>query len=270
MIMNRMVCANICADTSVSIITVVLNDVDFVEGAIKSVIAQNYSSIEYIVIDGCSIDGTLEVIEKYRDNISLFLSEPDSGIYDALNKGISLATGDVIGILHSDDVFCDEYVVSDMVDKMSETKTELCFSDMVIVDNESDMVVRYYMANYFKRWLFRIGWMPPHPTCFIKKSLFNEFGLYSLDYKMAGDFDFLVRIFYGRDINWAYLNCITVKMRQGGVSNSGLKSKKVIACEINRSLKANGVWSLHIFQLGRYVIRLAEMLIKPKNFNGEC
>jgi hypothetical protein len=106
--------------------------------------------------------------------------------------------------------------------------------------------------------------MPPHPTCFIKKSLFDEFGLYSLDYKVAGDFDFLVRIFYGRKILWSYLNRVTVKMRQGGVSNSGLNSKRIIASEINHSLQANHVWSLPFFQLGRYIIRLMEMLVKPK------
>jgi hypothetical protein len=120
------------------------------------------------------------------------------------------------------------------------------------------------MAHYFKRWMFRIGWLPPHPTCFMNRSLFDEFGLYSLDYKVVSDFDFLVRIFYGRDINWAYLNRITVKMRAGGVSNSGFKSKKLIVDEINDSLSANQVWSLPIFQLGRYLIRLLELMVKPK------
>jgi glycosyltransferase involved in cell wall biosynthesis len=251
---------------NISIITVVYNNVNYIRDAIQSVLSQNYSSIEYIVIDGGSTDGTLAVIEEYSDRISVLISEPDNGIYDALNKGILIAKGAVIAILHSDDVYYDDSVVSNMVERMSAMKAEFCFSDMVIVDNRSDKVLRYYMANYFTRWLFRMGWMPPHPTCFIKKSLFDEFGLYSLDYKVAGDFDFLVRIFYGRDISWAYLNRITVKMRQGGVSNSGLKSKKIIASEINRSLKANGVWSLPIFQLGRYVIRLLEMLVKPKSF----
>jgi len=147
---------------------------------------------------------------------------------------------------------------------MSESNAEFCFSDMVIVDGLSDKVLRYYMANYFNRWMFRMGWMPPHPTCFIKKSLFDEFGLYSLNYKIAGDFDFLVRVFYGRNINWAYLECITVKMRQGGASNAGLKSKKIIANEINIILKSNYIWSLPIFQWGRYIIRLIEVLVKPR------
>jgi glycosyltransferase involved in cell wall biosynthesis len=248
----------------VSVVTIVYNNVKYIKDALESVLSQDYPSIEYIVIDGGSTDGTVEIIEKYRDQIQVFLSEPDDGIYDALNKGVELATGDVIAILHSDDLFYDEFVVSDMVYKMSETGAEFCFSDMVIVDSRSDRVLRYYMAYYFNRWMFRMGWMPPHPTCFIKKSLFDEFGLYSLDYKVAGDFDFLVRIFYGRKILWSYLNRVTVKMRQGGVSNSGLNSKRIIASEINHSLQANHVWSLPFFQLGRYIIRLMEMLVKPK------
>jgi len=147
---------------------------------------------------------------------------------------------------------------------MHVTGSEFCFSDLVIVDNKK--ILRYYMANYYKRWLFRIGWLPPHPTCFMKRSLFHEFGLYSTKYKGAGDFDFLVRIFYGRDIQWAYLNRITVKMQYGGISNSGWRSKVSNAQEISKILKNNNVFSLTIFQLLRYLIRLVEMVIKPNNY----
>ena len=248
----------------ISIITVVYNNVEFVGETITSVLSQDYPSIEYIIIDGGSTDGTLAVIEEYRDRISVVVSETDKGIYDALNKGIGLASGETIAILHSEDLYCDEQVVSDMVRIMTETGSEFCFSDMVIVDSISKRVLRYYKAGFFDRWMFKMGWMPPHPTCFIKKSLFDEFGLYSLDYKVGGDFDFLVRIFYGRNIKWSHLDRVTIKMRQGGVSNSGLRSKIIIADEINRSLRANNVWSLPVFQIGRYFIRLLEFLVKPK------
>ena len=250
----------------ISIITVVYNNVDYIADAIKSALSQDYCSIEYIVVDGGSDDGTLEIIDEYRSEIDVLISEPDSGVYDDLNKGISIATGEVISILHSDDVFCSTHVVSDVVNQMSGLNAELCFSDMVIVDESLNKVLRYYMANYFRRWMFRMGWMPPHPTCFINKMLFKEFGLYSLAYKVAGDFDFLVRIFYGRMINWTYLNQVTVKMRKGGVSNSGLSSKITISSEINRSLKANNVWTTYVFQLGRYFIRLLELFVKPKKY----
>ena len=248
----------------VSIITVVWNNKETIKDSISSVLNQTYSNIEYIVVDGSSSDGTIDIVQGYGDRISHFISEPDEGIYDALNKGIELASGDVIGILHSDDLFSDKFVVSDMMERMVVENAEIAFSDMVIVDNSMTKVLRYYMASYFSPWMFKIGWMPPHPTCFIKKSLFDEFGMYSLDYKVVGDFDFLVRIFYARDVSWAYLNRVTIKMRQGGVSNAGFSSKKLIFQEINQSLRSNNVWSLPVFQLGRYFIRLLELLIRPK------
>ena len=154
------------------------------------------------------------------------------------------------------------------MEHMEEVKSEFCFSDMVIVDSLSGKVLRYYMAHYFKRWMFRMGWMPPHPACFIRKDLFDEFGLYSTKYKIAGDFDLLVRFFYGRKIKWSYLDRISVKMSAGGVSNSGWQSKSLIFNEISLSLKSNGVWSLPSFQFIRYIIRLMEMIIKPKK--GGC
>ncbi len=200
----------------VSIITIVFNNVNHIRNAILSVLAQDYPCVEYIVIDGGSTDGTLEIIEEYKKQIAFFVSESDGGIYNALNKGVKLASGKVIGILHSDDLFWGERIISDSVQKMCDTEAELCFSDMVIVDELSGKIVRYYMAHYFSPWMLRIGWMPPHPTTFINKSLFDEFGLYSTEYKIAGDFDFFVRIFYGRKVNWAYLNRVTVKMSQGG------------------------------------------------------
>ena len=249
----------------VSLITVVYNNVEYIRNAIESALSQVYSSIEYIVIDGGSTDGTLDIIEEYREKIAVVLSEPDTGIFDALNKGIRFATGDVIAILHSDDVFCDERVVSSMMARMSEMNAEFCFSDLVIVDKSGTKVLRYYMAHYFKRWMFRIGWLPPHPTCFMNRSLFDEFGLYSTDYDVAGDFDFLVRIFYGREIKWAYLDRITVKMRYGGASNSGWESKKRNINEISKILHENHIWSITIFQIMRYFIRLVELFVRPKH-----
>ena len=161
----------------VSIITVVYNNSKHIIAAIESVLSQDYSKIEHIVIDGGSTDGTIEIIEEYGDKISVFLSEPDEGIYDALNKGIVRANGDYLGILHSDDIFCDDKVVSDIIQKLRDTETELCFSDLVIVDEVSGKVMRYVMAHYFRRWMLRIGFFPPHPTVFLKRSIFDEFGL---------------------------------------------------------------------------------------------
>jgi len=248
----------------VSVITVVYNNVEFIQKAITSLISQDYDNIEYILIDGGSTDGTCDIVKENIKFIDYFISETDTGIYDALNKGIMQSTGDVISILHSDDVFYDESVISDIVRHMDRVNAEFCFSNMLIIDRKSEKISRYCISSYFKRWLFRLGWMPPHPTCFINKSLFDEFGLYSDKYKISGDFDLLVRFFYGRNIKWSHLDRISIKMSSGGVSNSGWQSKRLIFNEINLSLKSNGIWSLPIFQLIRYLIRLIEMVTKPK------
>lgn len=247
----------------VSIITIVYNNEKYICDAIESVLSQNYPNIEYLVIDGGSTDQTIELIKQYKDKIDYFVSEPDNGVYDALNKGIAKSNGEIIGILHSDDLFYDSFVISNSINKMTSADAEFCFSNMLIYDERTGKTLRYYDASYFSRWLFRLGWMPPHPTIFMNKSLFNEFGQYSTGYKVAGDFDFLVRMFYGRDIRWTYLNMTSVKMRSGGISNSGVFSKFTIMKEISRSLKSNKVWSVMIFQLGRYFIRLYELLKRP-------
>ncbi len=252
----------------VSVITVVLNNEANIQTTIDSVFTQNYPNIEHIVIDGGSTDNTVSILKKNLDKISIFVSEPDLGIYDALNKGIKCASGSVISILHSDDVFYDNFVVTDSIEEMNSTHSEFCFSDMVIIDKNYGRVSRYYFSKFFKKWMFRIGWMPPHPTCFINRALFDEFGYYSLNYDIAGDFDFLVRIFFKRNIRWVHLNRVTVKMRHGGKSNSGIASKKLIVKEINQSLRDNGVWSLSVFQLLRYPIRLLELILKPKGNHG--
>ncbi len=247
----------------VSIITAVYNNERYISQALESVLSQTYSNIEYIVIDGGSTDGTLECIEPYRSRLSVFISEPDQGIYDALNKGIAHASGEIVGILHSDDLFQDEYVVSDVIEKMQKEGSELCFSDMVIVDRQLDTVFRYYKASYFRPWLFRIGWMPPHPTTFFKKDLFKEFGLYTTRYKVVGDFDFFVRLFFSRRIAYSYINRVMVRMRVGGLSNMGADSKRTIRHEITMSLRKNRVWSPAFLQWFRYVIRVWEMVNKP-------
>ena len=167
----------------VSIVTVVYNNSKNIRDAIESVLSQDYSRIEYIVIDGGSTDGTVDIIEEYINKISTFLSEPDEGVYDALNKGIAIANGVYLGILHSDDIFLDDRVVSDVVQTLQETRSDLCFSDLVIVDEVSGKVLRYVKGHIFRRWMLRMGLHPPHPTIFLKRSLFNEFGLFSTNYQ---------------------------------------------------------------------------------------
>jgi len=247
----------------VTIITVVYNNIKHIRGAIESVLSQDYERIEYVVIDGGSSDGTQEVIQEYHDKIDIYVSEPDEGIYDALNKGIRHSSGDVIGILHSDDLFCDVSVVSDCIAQMRATGAEFCFSDMVIVNEELDRIIRYYKASYFNKWMFRIGWLPPHPTVFMHRTLFDQFGLYSIKYKAAGDFEFFVRIFYGKQIAYSYLDRVTVMMRSGGTSNSGVSSKLLVANEIDMALRENNVFSHSLIQIFRYILRMFEFVLRP-------
>ena len=246
----------------ISIITVCYNSVDTIKDTIESVLSQDYSEIEYVIIDGGSTDGTLEIINSYIDKISIFVSEYDKGIYDALNKGIRMSSGEFIGIMHSDDRYSYREAVSEMVAKLKLKNAEFAFSDMLIVSN-NDKIIRYYMAGFFKPWLLRVGWLPPHPTAIIKRTLFDEFGLYSEKFPLAGDFEFFVRVFSGRKIKWTYLNKVTVLMKTGGASNSGFKSKKATMLEINKALKFNRVFSTPLLQIIRYGIRFIELIYRP-------
>lgn len=252
----------------VSIVTIVYNNARFIRDAIESVLSQDYPALEYVVVDGGSTDGTWEIVEEYKDRISVAVSEPDDGLYDALNKGIGLSSGEYVGLLHSDDLYCDGRVISDMVAQIQQSGAEFGMADLVIVDQQTDSVVRQYRSGYFRRWLFRLGWQPPHPTCLVKRQLHDEFGLYQTSFKICGDFDFLVRVFYGRDIHWTHLNRITHKMRQGGISNSGAANKKRIFEEIRRSLKANAVFAPTFLQFARYLIRVTEFAFKAKRGCG--
>jgi len=251
-------------NNKISIITVCLNSEDTIRESIESLLPQDHLDIEYIVIDGNSSDNTLKILEEYKDKIDVLVSEPDKGLYDALNKGIKLASGDIIGILHSDDIFAKENVLSEVSSLMASTSADVCFSDLVIENSKTGKVIRYYSSKYFKRILLRTGWMPPHPATFIRKSIFERFGYYSLDYKIASDLDFFLRIFNSKTTSWCYLEDITVRMKSGGASNQGLKSKILIMKEIKKALKSNHLRPFFLLQLVRYFIRLLELIKRPR------
>ena len=247
----------------ISIITVCYNSSQFLESAITSVLAQKYSDIEYIVIDGGSDDGTLAILKTYSDRITHVISEPDKGIYDAMNKGLALATGDVIGILNSDDFYPHTNVINEVVSAFESSP----LADMVlgnvdfVMPSELNKPVRYYSSYSFRPWKMRFGFMPAHPGAFIKKSAYDEVGKYKLGYQIGADFDMFVRLLLVKKRPYFKLNQMLVRMRVGGISTSGFKSYLVSSKEIMRSLKENRIYSNSLFVLLRLPVKFLQMFI---------
>ena len=222
----------------ISVITVCLNSEETIENTILSVINQKNSNFEYIVIDGGSTDNTKKIISKYKDKIDLFISEKDSGIYDALNKGIDLARGNIISILHSNDIYFDSNVLEKALYHFkNDNKIDFILGDVRQKKINSKKTLRFYSAKNFKPWMLRIGISPPHPGSFIKKSIYESKGNYDILYKIASDFDLYVRYIIKENLKYKITNECYVIMSPGGLSNSGIKSHITSTKEIIKSLK---------------------------------
>jgi glycosyltransferase involved in cell wall biosynthesis len=226
----------------VSIITITYNSAETIEDTIQSVLSQDYPNIEYIIVDGASKDRTLEIIKKYKDSISNVVSERDKGIYDAMNKGVALATGDVIGILNSDDFYSDNTVISDIVRTISTANSDACYADLVYVDRTAtDKVIRSWKSGEYRHGDFLRGWMPPHPTFFVKRDVYLTHGAYSLDLRSAADYELMLRFIHKHGISVAYLPRVITKMRAGGQSNVTLKNRWRANQEDRLAWKMNGL-----------------------------
>lgn len=227
-----------------SIITVTFNSSNYLNCCIQSVLSQSYSDIEYVIIDGGSTDGTIEIVKSYGKRISKFISEPDKGIYDAMNKGILCATGDIIGILNSDDIYADENVIANVVDQFIQNENlDICFGDLVYVNaKDTSKVVRNWKSKpYYKRY-FEDGNVPAHPTLFLKNDVYKAVGLFDLQYKLAADYEFMLRLFKKFNFESKYFNRLIVKMRLGGATNKSLVNiisgnKEIINAWLNNGLK---------------------------------
>ena len=246
----------------ISIITVVYNNKETIRSAVDSVLNQNYDSIEYIVIDGGSTDGTVDIVKEYQDKISVFISEPDEGIYDAMNKGIALATGNVIGILNSDDFYIDKFVIEKVVKEFKEKNVECVYGDLIYVKpGNLDKTVRYYDSSNFNPSKFAYGWMPAHPTFFVKRKVYERYGMFRTDLKIAADFDILARFLYIHKISYSYIKGALVKMRTGGVSTS-FNSIWINNIETLRVCRDNGI-KTNIFKiLSKYPAKILGLLKK--------
>jgi glycosyltransferase involved in cell wall biosynthesis len=228
----------------VSIITVSFNSAKTIAETIKSVLSQDFPEIEYIIIDGNSSDDTVKIIRQYENRISKWISEKDQGMYDAMNKGIAMATGDVIGILNSDDVYMNSHVISEMMKLLQEKNAQVVFADLILVDQNNDnKVLRYYDSSHFHPDKFRWGWMPAHPTVFVKRELYQVVGPFSKNYQIAADYEMLIRILAIQKAPYAYLPKPLVRMRSGGASTAGLSRNWILNKEIIRACQENGIYS---------------------------
>jgi len=209
--------------SKISIITVSYNAQAVIKDAIASVLGQTYKDIEYIVIDGGSTDGTIDIVNQYKGRISKVLSEPDKGMYDAMNKGIKLATGDIIGILNADDVYANDKVLETVVNRINETKSDSCYADLVYVDKgDTNKVVRYWKSGEYNKDSFKNGWMPAHPTFFVKRWVYEKYGVFDLTLPIASDYELLFRFLEKYKISSCYIPNVLVKMRLGGTSNKSI------------------------------------------------
>ena len=247
----------------VSIITAVYNNKEFIEDCIRSVLDQSYKNIEHIIIDGGSTDGTLEVIKKYKEKIAKFISEPDNGIYDGMNKGIKLATGELIGILNSDDMYASKDVITSVVDKIQAKNADCCWGDLVYVNRfDTNKNVRYWKSASYKKGLFRIGWMPPHPTFFVRKEVYEKFGNFNLNFRISADYEIMLRFLEKYKIKPCYIPQVLVKMRTGGNSRPSLFNTLKANIECYRAWRINGlkikpfiIFSKPLSKIGQYIKR---------------
>lgn len=225
----------------ISVITAVFNNCGTIADALDSILSQTHDEVEIIVIDGGSTDGTFEVLQAYADRIAVLVSEPDRGIYDALNKGLARATGEIVGFLHSDDVFADAQVLTRISGVFSASDVDAVYGDLEYVKKSApEVVVRYWKSGEYSAGKLRHGWMPPHPTFYVKRAVYERLGGFDLSYRIAADYDCMLR-FLSSGIQAAYVPHVLVKMRLGGASNRSLKNILRKTAEDWRALRTNRI-----------------------------
>ena len=243
----------------VSIITVTHNSAKYLQECIDSVVQQTYNNIEHIVIDGGSEDGTLDIIKRYDNHIAKWISEDDNGMYDAINKGMNLATGEVIGILNSDDMLASKEVISQVVKCFQEHKVDSLYGDLVYVDQKNTKkIIRYWKGLSYNRFRFNYGWMPAHPTFYFRRDLLSDLGGYESHYFTAADYEFMARYLYRYRISARYLPLLIVKMRVGGQSNKNIMSRLRANRRDYLAMKLNDIPFPHIASILKPIIKLRQ------------
>lgn len=243
----------------ISIITVSFNSASTIRDTIDSVLAQSYTDLEYIIVDGRSKDGTVEIVKSYGKKISQFISETDLGIYDAINKGIRISSGDIIGILNSDDSFYNEYVVENIEKAFDDARTEVVIGDVQFFDPaKSSRILRYYSSKKWNPGKFKFGYMPAHPSFYARRELFEKFGIYKTDYTIAADYELMIRFLFVNKVKYSYIEMPFVNMRAGGVSNRSIHSRYLLNKEILRACKENGINTNYLNIYSKYFIKFFE------------
>ena len=250
-------------NVKVSIVTAAYNSVKTLEDTIKSVLAQTYADIEFIIVDGASIDGTQQLIRQYEPlfgNRMRWISEKDKGIYDAMNKGIRMATGDVIGILNSDDYFTCSDVIERMVAVFDDQSLDAVYGDIHFVrDGKPGMCVRYYSSKLFRPMWLRFGFMPAHPSFYCRRSVYEKAGLYKTDYAIGSDYDMMVRLFMVHKIQTKYLPMDFVTMRTGGASTRNVRSRLQLIRDDVRGCRENGIYTNPLMISMKFLYKIFEI-----------
>lgn len=248
----------------ISIITATYNSGATVRDTLESVLRQSHTDYEHIIIDGGSKDNTLDIIRELEpkyDGRLKYISEQDRGIYDAMNKGIAMASGDIVGILNSDDFYTSDNILRSIAKIFEESKPDAVYGDIHFVnDNNLDRSVRYYSSKSFQPWKMRMGFMPAHPSFYCKKEIYQKYGSFDIDFKIGADFENLVRLIYLNRIDALYMPMDFVTMRTGGASTSGIRSHSQISRDIIKALKKNGIRSNRLIVSLRYPVKFFDLI----------
>lgn len=245
----------------ISVITVCFNAVNTIADTLVSVATQDHPDIEHIVVDGASTDGTLEVVKHHGQHVARVISEPDQGIYDAMNKGLGLATGDVIGFLNADDVYANNGVLERIAAIMEREGLDALFGDAEFVSpDRPDQPLRRYRSERFRPERIAWGWMPAHPALFLKRNVYERFGKFRTDYRIAGDFELVARMFHGGTLTYRHMPEVLVRMRTGGISTGGWRNTLLLNREVLRACRENGIATSLPKILSKYPAKLLEFL----------
>jgi glycosyltransferase involved in cell wall biosynthesis len=245
----------------VSIVTVAFNSATTIADTLTSVATQSWSAVEHIVIDGASTDGTLDIVERHGQHLARVVSEPDGGIYDAMNKGIRVATGDIVGFLNADDRYADADVLRSVALTMMDGDLDAVIGDVAFLDGDDPTrVKRRYRSDRFSPERLAWGWMPAHPALFVRRDVFDRVGPFATDYRIAGDYEWIARAFYRGNLRYRHLPRVVVHMRTGGISTAGWRNTLLLNREVLRACRRNGIATNWLKILSKYPAKLLEFV----------